>query len=72
MASFSEVVVAPRFARVPTFIRDMAFILGLDLSIEVEKHFIRETVRFRVEGDEGKVGRFRTALAEAMSEYNSR
>jgi len=45
---------APRWAAFPEFLRNRCFVLGLDLEIDIDKGWIRETVRFKIEGKESK------------------
>jgi hypothetical protein len=64
-------VEAPKFANVPTFLKNLAWQLGLNIEIEVDKGFFRETVRFKVEGDEDKVRKFASVFNEAAKEYQA-
>lgn len=62
---------APRFANGPTFLKNLAWQLGLNIEIEVDKGWLRETVRFKVEGEEGKLRKFKVVLEEALQEYQA-
>jgi len=72
MSIYREIVTGPRWAGASTFIKDAAFGYGLKLTIEIDKGWIRETIRFQVEGDDGKVERFKRDLHEAMEDYQKR
>lgn len=65
-------VEAPKFANVPTFLKNLAWQLDLNIDIEVDKGFFRETVRFKVEGDEEKVRKFASVFNKAAEEYQAR
>lgn len=71
-ATLTSTCAAPRWAKVPSFLRDQAWTLGLKIEVEVDKGWIRENVRFRVEGDAEKVKEFAARLEQAGNEYNSR
>lgn len=62
---------APKFANVPTFLKNLAWQLGLDIEIEVDKGWLRETVRFKVEGEEDKLRKFKVVLDESLQEYQA-
>ena len=62
---------APRWAKVSSFIRDVAWHLGLECEINVDKGLIRERGRFKVSGEENKLKTFKKALASAIKEYES-
>lgn len=69
ITSYAEV---PRWAGFPTFIKNLAWKLGLDCTVEVDKGILRETVRFKVEGYGYKLEKFAKILQDSMDEYNSR
>ena len=71
LARFSSVCEAPRWANVPSFLRDQAWNLGLKIEVEVDKGWIRERVRFRIEGEPEKVNEFLSRFKEAGEQYNS-
>ena len=71
MASLRTVVTCPRWAAFPTALRDLAWQFDLELDIQVEKHIIRETVRFKVEGKDEAIARFASILKETIEDYNS-
>ncbi len=64
-------VEAPKFANVPTFLKNLAWQLGVNIEIEVDKGWLRETVRFKVEGDEEKVKKFASIFNKAAEEYQA-
>lgn len=66
----STVYEAPRWAGVSCYLKDQAFLLGVQLEIEVEKGWIRENGRFRVTGPADKVDQFMAEFEEAGRRYN--
>ena len=63
-------VEGPRWAKLPQFLRDRCFILGLELEMEIDKGWICENVRFEIEGPESKLRRFKRELEESIEAYN--
>ena len=61
---------APRWAGLSTFLRKVAWMLDLDIKINIEKGFIRETVFFEVEGTESKLLRFKEITEDVSRDYN--
>jgi len=70
MEVFREILVGPRWAKLPRFVRDECFRRGLDLTIDVEKGWIRESVRVEVKGDKANVDDFKRDLYAAMEHFN--
>lgn len=70
-AEWIEVFKAPKFARLPTFIKDECWKRGLRVDMEVTKGWIRESVRIKVSGDKTKVHDFRSAMYYALESFNS-
>lgn len=70
MEVFREILVGPRWAKLPRYVRDECFRRGLDLSIDVEKGWIRESIRVEVKGDKANVDGFKKDLYAAMDHYN--
>lgn len=62
---------APRWAKVSSFIKDVAFELGLECEVDVDKGLIRERGRFKVSGDENALRLFKKAFESAAEKYNS-
>ena len=63
-------VEGPRWAKFPQFLRDRCFILGVELEMEIDKGWIRENVRFKIEGNESKVRRIMREIKESIEVYN--
>lgn len=61
---------APKWLRVPKWIRIVCFQLGLDCEIDIDSHFLRETVWFKVVGEEEALNKFKDYFYEAMNKYN--
>jgi hypothetical protein len=70
-ATYRNIVEGPRWAGFPSVIRDGAFQENLDLTINVEKGFLTEKVRFVVTGEAPNVERFRRNLLACIKEYNA-
>lgn len=66
----STVYEAPRWAGVASWLKDEAFLAGLDLHIEVEKGWLRERGRFRVSGPPEVVDDFMDLFDRAGRAYN--
>jgi len=65
MATFSCIVKCLKTRQLPTLIRDMAFSQGVEiLRLEVEKHFIQETVRFKIRGERSVIVAFSEFVKE--------
>lgn len=70
MATWTEILVGPRWAGLPGFLKDQCWALGLTPEIDVDKGFIRETVRVRVTGDDRAVEQLKTAVYASLDAYN--
>lgn len=60
---------APRWAGASKFIKNLAWELGLQLQIDIDKGFFTETVRFKVSGTESKLKQFSNTYANSISHY---
>jgi hypothetical protein len=72
MATFREIVEAPRWAGFQTLVKDLAWGYGLKLDLQADKGWIRETVRFSVEGEDSKVASFKRDLYASLEDYQRR
>lgn len=72
MATFREIIEAPRWAGLETIIRDLAWEYDLALSLDVEKRLLKATFRLRVDGDDGKVASFSRRLYASLDDYQHR
>ena len=70
-SKYKSSMTAPRFARIPSFMKTLAWELGITLDIDVDKFFLREAIRFQVCGDSEKVKRFADALNKAIDEWEA-
>lgn len=61
---------APRWAKVESFVKDQAMMLGLKCRTEVEKGFIRERGRVEVTGDAEQCREFIRRFQAAAKEYS--
>jgi len=55
VGQYKNWIESPKWASVPLFIKNLAFDLDLELQIEVDKGFIRETTHFKVNGEDKKI-----------------
>lgn len=60
---------ALRTAGMPEFIKGLAWRLGLECQVEVDKGWIKESVRWEVSGNEETLVRFKDAFELAIKEY---
>ncbi len=61
----------PRWAKFRSVVRGVGWERDLELELEIEKGWVRETVRFKVVGTETKLRRFMKILDESVNEYNA-
>ena len=61
---------AHRWARSDISIKELAFQLDLKCTIERDTSFLREHIRFTVEGDENDLIVFKKTLVRAVQHYN--
>ena len=61
---------APRWAKTSAFLKNQAFMLGLECRIEVDKGLIRETGRCEVSGGSDACQEFLRRCNQAMREFN--
>ncbi len=62
----------PRWARSDQAIKNVAWSLGLKCKVERDTSFLRETVRFEVEGNESNLIAFKNVLTSSLEEWNDR
>lgn len=67
-----DVLGAPRWAGLSSFIKDECWRRGVELQIEIEKGWIRETSRIKITGPEETVTRLKRDVYAAMDGYNDR
>jgi len=60
----------PRWAGLSTFLRNEAYRLNLELTLDIEKGWIRETVRFEVNGPTEKIKLFFKQIEVALNDLN--
>ena len=70
LTTFSSVLQGPRWLGIESFLRNEAWTRGLEIEAETDKGWVRESVRFRVKGDENKVREFVSEIQQAMDAYN--
>ena len=62
----------PRFAAFPKAIKNACWERSLKIHMEVDKGWIRETVRFEITGPSSKVRELQRAIDAGIDEYNNR
>jgi len=68
----SNCVEGPRWAAFPKFLRDACFMYDLNIiQMDIDKGWVRETVRFKVEGTESNLRRLQKAIEIGVEEYNA-
>jgi len=63
---------APRWAKMESFVKDQALLLGLECNTEVEKGLLRERGRVSVRGDAENCREFLKRLNDAIADFNRR
>lgn len=71
-ATWREIVEGHRFAGFQSFLKDECFALGLQLTIDSDRGWIRETTRFEVTGDEEKIAKLKRIVYGAIDSHNER
>ena len=64
-------VEGPRWAKLSRMLRQAAFDLNLDISIDQDKGWIREVVYYSVTGPVDKIREFNSTIMEAVRNYNA-
>ena len=65
-------VEGPKWAAFPKFLKDVCFMYDLKvIYMDIDKGWIRETVRFKVEGSESNLRRLQKAIEIGVEEYNT-
>lgn len=72
MATYRDIFEAPRWAGGQSLVKSLAWGYGLKLDMDVDKGWLRETVRFHVEGDDQKVANFKRDLHASFENYQKR
>jgi hypothetical protein len=62
---------APKFAKVESFVRDLALRLDLDVWTQTEKGWFSERGRLKVSGDHEACQKFIDIFKDAISRFNS-
>jgi hypothetical protein len=70
-ANYRQIVSGPRWAGLSACIKNTAWTLGLELTIDAEKRWLTETVRFEVRGETEAVKRFIAGLESSIRAYNA-
>jgi hypothetical protein len=68
---YRSYIEALKSADVPSYVRKLAWNLGLDVTVNVEKGIFRETTFFSVDGSDDDVYTFKKRLYRALENYNN-
>ena len=69
--TYRQILEGPRLAGFSTAIKDYCWENNIDLKIEVDKGWLRETIRLSVTGPEYKIKHFKKALNDTMERWNA-
>ena len=64
-----SVVEGPKCAKLGSFLKDEAFMLALDIELDVDRGWFRETVRYKVTGLRSKVLTFSDRVRASLKAY---
>lgn len=67
--TFKSYIEGPRWACIPTYLRKLAIIVDVEIDVNVDKGFLRETVFYEVTGTESKLQKFKKIFAQSIKEY---
>lgn len=72
IGTLKSYVEGPRWASFPEFLKNACFMYDLKIvQMDIDKGFIRETVRFEVSGTESNLNRLKNAIEAGIEEYNT-
>ena len=72
IGTLKSYIEGPRWAAFPKFLKNACFIYDLKIIyMDIYKGWIRETVRFKVEGTESNLTRLKKAIEIGVEEYNT-
>lgn len=72
IGTLKSYVEGPKWAAFPKFLKDAFFMYDLKVVyMDIDKGWIRETVRFKVEGTESNLLKLQKAIEIGVKEYNT-
>jgi len=72
IGTLKSYVEGPKWAASPKFLKDACFMYDLKIvRMDIDRGFIREAVRFKVEGTESNLMRLKKAIEIGVEEYNT-
>jgi len=71
IGTIKSYIEGPRWARIDKAIKNACWELGLKCEVERDTTLLRETVRFKVEGEESKLRSFKDGLESSLQKWNS-
>lgn len=69
--SFKSTITGLKCTNFPSYLRDVAFLNNLKLEIDVEKHWIRETTRFKLIGDKDVLEKVIKEIYRDIKNFNN-
>lgn len=71
MTEYKDVVECARWSAVPNYLERLAFILDLTLEMKVQNGLLRQTILFKVIGDDQSVDKFKNQFHKDARAYTS-
>jgi hypothetical protein len=71
MATHRNSIEAPKWASFGTAVRQIANQCNLDIQVNKESGVIRETIFYRVDGEQEAINKFKRMVNETVADYNS-
>ena len=70
--TYTSYVEGPRWANFPNYIKNLCHMLDLKIVVmDIDKGFIKETVRFKIEGVESALNDFKNQMVKDVNDWNS-
>ena len=72
MTTYKNIIEGPRWARSDKFIKELCFIHEVEYKIDRDVGLFKETVYFKIWGDNNDVNIVRRKILEAVKDYNNK
>lgn len=69
MATLKSYIEAPRWAGVPSFLKQLAWKLNLKLDITEDKCLLTTIVYFKLQGDDSNIHKAKQIIEQSIKEY---
>jgi hypothetical protein len=67
---YRNIATFPRWAHIETLLKNLAWKLDIKIYTEKETGFLRDIVRFEVDGETEKVNQFKLSMKTFVAEWN--